>query len=73
MIPELEAIKRLFLHEWDAICVAESPEVNDEYDTYALRVFTSLHEERPHRPSPNIWRGSNPSIWAYPQRQGAAK
>jgi hypothetical protein len=43
VIPELEAIKRLFLDEWDPIGVAEFPEACDEYDSYALQVFTSLH------------------------------
>lgn len=43
MIPKLEAIKHLFLHEWDPIGVVEFPEASDEYDSYALRVFTALH------------------------------
>ena len=44
MIPKQEAIKHLFLHEWDPIGVAEFPEASDEYDSYALRVFTALHD-----------------------------
>jgi hypothetical protein len=44
VIPELEAIKSLFLHEWDPIGVADAPEAADEYDNYALRVFTMLHQ-----------------------------
>ena len=44
MIPKLEAIKHLFLHECDPIGVAEFPEASDEYDSHALRVFTALHD-----------------------------
>jgi len=44
MIPKLEAIKKLFLAEWDPIGVAGNPEVSDEYDSYAMRVFTMLHQ-----------------------------
>jgi hypothetical protein len=44
MIPELEEIKHIFLHEWDPIGVAGIPEAVDEYDSYAFQVFTSLHQ-----------------------------
>ncbi|MCY7398521.1 MAG: hypothetical protein LH466_06770 [Sphingomonas bacterium] len=43
MIAKLEAIKHLFLHEWDPLGVSAVPEASDEYDAYAMRVFTSLH------------------------------
>ncbi len=43
MIAKLEAIKHLFLHEWDPIGISDAPEASDEYDAYAMRVFTSLH------------------------------
>jgi hypothetical protein len=42
VIPELEDIKRIFLHEWDPTGVAGTAEAADEYDTYAFYVFTSL-------------------------------
>jgi hypothetical protein len=42
MIPELEEIKRILLNEWDPIGLADVPEAVDEYDAYALRVFTLL-------------------------------
>lgn len=42
MIPELDAIKRLLLNEWDPIGVAGISEAVDEYDSYAMRVFTML-------------------------------
>ena len=43
MIPELEEIKRLLLKEWDPIGVAEVPQAADEYDMYAMAIFTALH------------------------------
>jgi hypothetical protein len=44
MIPKLEAIKKLFLAEWDPIGVAGIPDASDEYDGYAMHVFTMLHQ-----------------------------
>ena len=41
MIPELEQIKRLLWKEWDPIGCGV-PE--DEYDSYAFRVFVMLNE-----------------------------
>lgn len=38
MIPKLEAIKKLFLAEWDPIGVAGIPDASDEYDGYAMHV-----------------------------------
>jgi len=43
MEPELEAIKRLLLDEWDPIGVSGIPEAIDEYDNYAMRVFVMLN------------------------------
>jgi hypothetical protein len=42
MLPELEAIKSLLLHEWDPIGVSDCEGAEDEYDRYALQVFTML-------------------------------
>ena len=42
MIVELEEIKRVLLNEWDPIGVSNVPEAVDEYDSYALQVFTAL-------------------------------
>jgi hypothetical protein len=42
MLPELEAIKSLFLHEWDPIGVSDCEGVEDEYDSYAMHVFAML-------------------------------
>jgi hypothetical protein len=42
MIPELQEIQRILLNEWDPIGIAAVPEAADEYDAYALQVFTSL-------------------------------
>jgi hypothetical protein len=42
MGPELEAIKRLLLHEWDPIGILELGGPADEYDAYAFRVFSML-------------------------------
>jgi hypothetical protein len=42
MLPELEALKSLFLHEWDPIGVSDVEGAKDEYDAYALQVFTML-------------------------------
>jgi hypothetical protein len=42
MLPELEALKSLFLHEWDPIGVSDVERAKDEYDTHALQVFTML-------------------------------
>jgi hypothetical protein len=42
MLPELEAIKSLFLHEWDPIGVSDCEGAEDEYDSYAMHVFTML-------------------------------
>jgi hypothetical protein len=44
VIPKLEAIKHLFLHEWDPIGVLGISGASDEYDSYALQVFTLLHQ-----------------------------
>ena len=43
MIPELEEIKRLLLWEWDPIGVAGIEGAVDEYDMYAMPIFTGLH------------------------------
>jgi hypothetical protein len=42
MLPELEALKVLLLREWDPIGVADIPAAADEYDSYAMQVFTFL-------------------------------
>jgi hypothetical protein len=42
MLLELEAIKSLFLHEWDPIGVSDCEGAEDEYDSYAMLVFTML-------------------------------
>ena len=43
MIPELEKIKRLLWEEWDPIGVnVEDGWLQDEYDSYAMRVFSML-------------------------------
>ena len=43
MIPVLEAIKRILRFDWDPIGVGEiSP---DEYDGYAMHLFTILHQD----------------------------
>jgi hypothetical protein len=44
MLSELEAIKSLFLHEWDPIGVSDCAGAEDEYDSYALQVFKMLGE-----------------------------
>ena len=44
MIPELEDIKRLLWEEWDPIGVNAPDWPNDEYDSYAFRVFGMLNE-----------------------------
>lgn len=42
MLPELEALKVLLLREWDPIGVADEPAAADEYDSYAMEIFTFL-------------------------------
>jgi hypothetical protein len=42
VIPELEAIKRLLLTEWDPIGVNGIPEAADEYDMYAMPILVRL-------------------------------
>jgi hypothetical protein len=42
MLPELEELKSLFLHEWDPIGVSGCEGAEDEYDSYAMQVFTML-------------------------------
>lgn len=42
MIPELEALKRLLLHEWDPIGIRDCEGAQDEYDSYAFELFTML-------------------------------
>jgi hypothetical protein len=44
VIPELEEIKRILLQEWDPIGASGVDEAADEYDAYALQIFTSLHQ-----------------------------
>ena len=41
-IPRLERIKRLLWEEWDPIGVNETDCPDDEYDSYALQVFSKL-------------------------------
>ena len=43
MIPALEEIKRLLLKEWDPIGVADVPQAADDYDMYAMPIFTAIH------------------------------
>ena len=43
MIGELDAIRRLLREEWDPIGVNESGP-DDEYETYAFRIFGMLNE-----------------------------
>ena len=45
MIGELEAIRRLLWEDWDPIGV-NSFGPDDEYDSYAFRVFAMLNEGR---------------------------
>lgn len=42
MIPLLDDIKRILLREWDPIGVRDYPGAEDEYDSYAFRIFTGL-------------------------------
>jgi hypothetical protein len=42
MIPDLERIERLLWEEWDPIGVNETDCPNDEYDSYAIQVFSKL-------------------------------
>jgi len=39
-------MRGILLHEWDPIGVAGIPEVEDEYDSYADRVYVMLMDER---------------------------
>lgn len=41
-IPELEAIKKLLHYDWDPIGVAGIEEAIDEYDSYAVQVYSKL-------------------------------
>jgi hypothetical protein len=47
MIPKLEAIKRILRCDWDPIGIGE--ESGDEYDSYAMRLFTFLNENSSER------------------------
>ena len=42
MIPALEAVRRVLLRDWDPIGVHDIPGAQDEYDAYALQIFTML-------------------------------
>ena len=44
MSSELDAIKALLLHEWDPIGISDVAEANDEYDSYAVQVYTMICE-----------------------------
>jgi hypothetical protein len=41
-MPELEAIKKLLHYDWDPIGVAGIEEALDEYDSYAVQVYSKL-------------------------------
>ena len=41
-MPELEAIKKLLHYDWDPIGVAGIEEAIDEYDSYAVQVYSKL-------------------------------
>ena len=43
MIPELEEIQRLLWGEWDPLGVNAPGWPNDEYDSYAFRIFTMMN------------------------------
>ena len=43
MIPKLEEIQRLLWEEWDPIGVNAPGWPNDEYDSYAFRIFTMMN------------------------------
>jgi len=42
VIPELEGLKALLWEEWDPIGVNETDYPRDEYDSYALKLYTML-------------------------------
>jgi hypothetical protein len=44
MPSELEAIKRLLLHEWDPIGLSDCDGAESHYDTYGLRVSKMLEK-----------------------------
>lgn len=44
MLSELEALKRLLLHEWDPLGLSDCDGAEGHYDAYALRVFKMLQE-----------------------------
>ena len=52
-----EAIRRALLQDWDPIGVGESPEAQDEYDSYVPAVYRLLITRRPeHEVFAYLWR-----------------
>ena len=42
-----EEIRKVLLHEWDPIGVAEVPAAQDEYDSYIGQIYTMLSRHDP--------------------------
>lgn len=51
-----EVIRRVLLHEWDPIGIADQPEAQDEYDSYIHEIHGMLIRHEPlHRLIDHLW------------------